>query len=168
MTVPVRSTGVAAVGIALGEGVPVLVCDGGSLGDVDSVTLGAPVPLPASLPQPTSRTAHAASTAMMRIEIISLRAPTVQRDGQVSRPRHPSVSAAIQKGVAGKFLWVECLIDLVEVEVRGVFEDLREICCFPKSATIFRWCGAAAVDTHGDGCGLLKRKDRLQRDDQVP
>jgi hypothetical protein len=71
MTVPVRFTGGAAGEVVLGVGVLGRVCDGGSLGDVGSVTLGAPVPLPASFPQPTSKTAHAASTAMTRIEIIS-------------------------------------------------------------------------------------------------
>jgi hypothetical protein len=47
------------------------------------------------------------------------------------------------------------------VEVRGVIEDLREVCCVPQPATVFRRCGASAVDTQGDGSGLVRRKDRL-------
>ena len=69
MTVPVRFTGVASVDIGLGVGVLVTVCDGGSLGDVDSDALGAPVPLPASFPQPASTMAHVASTTMIRIRL---------------------------------------------------------------------------------------------------
>jgi hypothetical protein len=60
------------------------------------------------------------------------------------------------------------LVDRVEVEARGVFEDFSEVCRIPHSTAVFRRRSATSVDARGNGSRLIKTTDRLQSDDQVP